>query len=100
MRDGKYQMGQGVADEEESDAPREAGETPFEIRERTFEFAVQVTELVRKKPRTLNAVEIGRQLLHSGTSIGANVEEAHGAESQRDFTHKIGIARKARESRT
>ena len=76
------------------------GETPFEIRERTFQCAVQVTELVRKLPRTLDAVEIGRQLLRSGTSLGANVEEAHGAESQRDFIHKMSIARKeARESR-
>ena len=66
---------------------RNKRETPFEIRERTFKFAVQVTELVRKMPRTLDAVEIGRQLLRSGTSIGANVEEAHGAESQRDFIH-------------
>lgn len=76
------------------------GKTPFEIRERTFQFAVRVTELVRKMPRTLDAVEIGRQLLRSGTSVGANVEEAHGAESQRDFVHKMSIARKeARESR-
>jgi four helix bundle protein len=76
------------------------GETPFEIRERTFQFAVRVTELVRKMPRTLDAVEIGCQLLRSGTSVGANVEEAHGAESQRDFVHKMSIARKeARESR-
>jgi four helix bundle protein len=76
------------------------GETPFEIRERTFQFAVRVTELVRKMPRTLDAVEIGCQLLRSGTSVGANVEEAHGAESQRDFVHKMSIARKeARETR-
>ena len=34
------------------------GETPFEIRERTSQCAVQVTELVRKLPRTLDAVEI------------------------------------------
>ena len=62
-------------------------ETPFEIRERTFQFAVRITEPVRKMPRTLDSVEIGRQLLGSGTSVGANVEEVHGAESQRDFIH-------------
>jgi four helix bundle protein len=79
---------------------REGGETPYEIRERTFHFAVRVTKLVRQMPRTLDAVEISRQLIRSGTSVGANVEEAHGAESQRDFVHKMSIARKeARESR-
>jgi four helix bundle protein len=79
---------------------KKRGETPFEIRERTFQLAVRVTELVKKMPRTLDAVEIGRQLLRSGTSVGANVEEAHGAESQRDFIHKMSIAcKEARESR-
>ena len=78
----------------------ERKDVPFEIRERTFQFAVRVTKLVRQMPRTLDAVEIGRQLIRSGTSVGANVEEAHGAESQRDFAHKMSIARKeARESR-
>jgi four helix bundle protein len=81
-------------------AREEREKTPFEIRERTFQFAVRVTKLMRQMPRTLDAVEIGRQLIRSGTSVGANVEEAHGAESQRDFVHKMSIARKeARESR-
>jgi four helix bundle protein len=75
-------------------------DVPFEIRERTFQFAVRVLKLVRRLPRALDAVEIGRQLIKSSTSVGANVEEAHGAESQRDFVHKMSIARKeARESR-
>jgi four helix bundle protein len=40
------------------------------------------------------------QLLRSGTSIGANVEEAMGASSRKDFVHKLRIAyREARESR-
>ena len=40
------------------------------------------------------------QLSKSATSVGANVEEADGAESRRDFVHKMSIARKeARESR-
>ncbi len=75
-------------------------DVPLEIRERTFQFAVRAVKLVRRLPRSLDAVEIGRQLIRSGTSVAANVEEAHGAESQRDFAHKMGIARKeARESR-
>ena len=40
------------------------------------------------------------QLIKAATSVGANVEEADGAESKRDFVHKMSIARKeARESR-
>ena len=43
---------------------------------------------------------VAYQLAKSATSIGANVEEADGAESRRDFVHKMSIARKeARESR-
>ena len=70
------------------------GQPPFEIRERTFLFAVCVIRLVKRFPRTLDAIEIGRQFLRAATSVGANVEEAHGAESQRDFIHKMSIARK------
>lgn len=73
---------------------------PFDIRERTFVFAVRVVKLAKRFPRTLDAIEIGRQLLRSATSVGANVEEAHGAESQRDFVHKMGIAcKEVRETR-
>jgi four helix bundle protein len=73
---------------------------PFEIRERTFLFAVRSVELVKRFPRTMDGKEIGRQFLRAATSVGANVEEAHGAESQRDFVHKMGIAcKEARETR-
>jgi four helix bundle protein len=73
---------------------------PFEIRRRTFRFAVCTVRTIKRFPRTLDAVEIGRQLLRAATSVGANVEEAHGAESQRDFIHKMGIAcKEARETR-
>jgi len=73
---------------------------PFEIRKRTFMFAVCVVKSVSRFPRTLDSIEIGRQLLRAATSVGANVEEAHGAESQRDFIHKMGIAcKEARETR-
>ena len=42
---------------------------------------------------------MGKQFLRAATSIGANIEEAQGAESRSDFVHKLGIARKkARES--
>jgi four helix bundle protein len=73
---------------------------PFDICERTFLFAVRSVKLVKRFPQTSDATIIGRQFLRSATSVGANVEEAHGAESQRDFVHKMGIAcKEARETR-
>ena len=75
-------------------------EKPFDIKERTFKFGVRIVRLVNTLPRTVAGIEVGRQLVRSGTSIGANVEEADGAESKKDFIHKMGIARKeARETR-
>jgi four helix bundle protein len=73
---------------------------PFDIQECTFQFGVRIIKFVDRLPRTLSATEIGRQLLKSGTSIAANMEEAKGAESRNDFIHKVGIAYKeARETR-
>lgn len=73
---------------------------PYNIREQLFEFAVNIVKLVKTFPRTLEAIEIGRQLLNSGTSVGANYEEADGAQSRRDFVAKASISRKeAMESR-
>jgi len=75
------------------------GKAPRNIQERTFEFGVRIVKLVDRLPRTLSATEIGRQVLRSGTSVGANMEEAKGAETKRDFIHKTGIAYKeARET--
>ncbi len=74
--------------------------SPTDIQKRTFDFAVRIVKLMDKLPRTLAAVEIGKQLLRSGTSVGANVQEADAAESRSDFIHKMSIALKeARESR-
>jgi len=75
-------------------------EKPFDIKERMFEFGVRIVRLVNALPRTVAGAKVGDQLVKSGTSIGANVEEADGAESKRDFIHKMSIARKeARETR-
>ncbi len=74
--------------------------TNIDIQGRTFNFGVRIIKLVDKLPRTLSATELGRQLLRSGTSIAANMEEANGAESKSDFIHKVSIAYKeARETR-
>ncbi len=76
------------------------GGQKFDIQERTFKFAVRVVKLVNRLPRTTAGFEIGKQVVRSATSIGANVEEADAAESKRDFIHKMSIAHKeTRETR-
>lgn len=59
----------------------------------TFEFALKVirySSLLENEKRFV----LARQLLKSGTSIGANVREAQNAESKADFIHKLKIAAK------
>jgi len=73
---------------------------PKDIQERTFRFGIRIVKLVNRLLRDVGSVEVARQLVRSGTSVGANVQEADGAESHSDFIHKIKIARKeAQESR-
>ena len=75
-------------------------DVPYDIRERTFQFAVRVIRAVRCLPQDAATRVVAHQLVKSATSVGANVEEADGAESTRDFIHKTSISRKeARESR-
>ena len=62
-------------------------------------YALRVTRLYRALERDGVGRVVGRQLLRSGTSIGANVHEAQGAQSKADFIAKMSIAHKeARES--
>jgi four helix bundle protein len=59
----------------------------------TFKFALDIVdycELLEKKRKYV----LARQLLKSGTSIGANTREAQNAESKADFIHKFKIAAK------
>ncbi len=68
--------------------------------ERTFKFGVRIVKMVRRLPRDVAGYEIGRQVLRSGTSVGANIEEADAAESTEDFLHKLKVALKeAQETR-
>ena len=71
-----------------------------DIRNRTFEFAKNVVRLCDELMQSRGAPPVlAKQLLRSGTSVGANLREAQSAESTRDFIHKLQIALKeARES--
>ncbi len=61
---------------------------------RLLSFTVKIIKLVNALPKTEAGKHIGGQLLHSGTSPGANYEEACGAESRADFVHKLSIVLK------
>jgi len=68
------------------------------IQEKTFEFALIIIEIY-KKMIGQNEYVLSKQLLRSGTSIGANVEEAIAGISKKDFTAKMSISSKeARET--
>ena len=62
--------------------------------ERSLEFAVSILNLVDDLPQGPKGLIVGRQLLRSGTSIGANLHEAGQSLTEADFAHKCGIARK------
>lgn len=73
----------------------------FDICQRTFEFSVRIVNLCRfLNKQGYEIRDLSRQLIRSGTSIGANVEEAQAAQSTADFISKLKIALKeARETR-
>lgn len=69
------------------------------IQDKTYKFALRVIKVSKEMIKN-NENILSKQLLRSGTSIGANVQEANGAQSRRDFEAKMFIAYKeARECR-
>src|SRR3954447_11369760 len=65
-----------------------------DLERRTKQFALQVIKFVSSLPRTRDADVLGRQLLRSATSIGANYREANRGVSRADFANKIGTVQK------
>ncbi len=73
---------------------------PYDLGDRFLDFADRVVSVVEALPDTRVGRRIADQLLRSGTSPLGNYEEACGAESQRDFVHKLRVCLKeVRESR-
>ena len=69
------------------------------ILEKSFDFALKIIELYKLLVEE-NEYVISKQILKSGTSIGANAEEATAAQTKKDFTTKMAIASKeARETK-
>lgn len=59
----------------------------------TFEFALEIIKYSEKLDQQKKYI-IAKQIIRSGTSIGANTKEAQNAESKKDFIHKLKIALK------
>ena len=71
----------------------------YDLEERTFVFAKNVIEYIRNLPKGIIYAEIGKQLVRSSGSVGANYIEANESLSKKDFLMRIKICRKeAKES--
>ncbi|NOU58812.1 four helix bundle protein [Marinifilum caeruleilacunae] len=64
------------------------------LQQKSFDFAVRIVNLCRYLNEEKKEYTLSKQLLRSGTSIGANVEEAIGGQSEKDFFAKLTIAYK------
>ena len=65
-----------------------------DIADRLLDFAARIVKLADALPKSGAGKYICGQVVRSGTSAGANYEEARGAESHADFVHKLGISLK------
>lgn len=73
---------------------------PYDLEERTFQFAKAIRAFVKRLPRTISNIEDVRQLVRASGSVGANYIEANESLGRKDFRCRIRIARKeSKESR-
>lgn len=63
------------------------------IKTKSFSFSIRIVNLY-KTLVSRNEYVMSKQILRSGTSIGANIREAKNAESKLDFIHKLGVSQK------
>jgi four helix bundle protein len=64
------------------------------VKHKSFQFAIRVVNLFKLLSGERKEFVLSKQLLRSGTSVGANVREALNAQSPADFIHKLSIAQK------
>lgn len=64
------------------------------IKTQSFDFAVEIVSMYKELVEYKKEFVLSKQLLRSGTSIGAMVRESEHAESKADFIHKLSIAQK------
>ena len=63
---------------------------PFELRERTKLFGLRIVKMFVALPKSDEARVLGKQVLRSGTSVGANYREAYRSRSKAEFISKVG----------
>jgi len=69
------------------------------VQEKSFAFAIRIVNLYKYLCEEKKEYVLSKQVLRCGTSVGANIEEALGGQSDKDFTAKLSIAYKeARET--
>lgn len=68
--------------------------TVKDFNERTFEFSLRIIKLFQALPKTEINLILGKQLLRSATSIGANYREANESRTKKDFIHNAIICKK------
>ena len=64
------------------------------IKDKSYQFAIKIVRFYKHLVENKREFIIAKQVVRSGTSIGAMVEEANQAESKADFIHKLSIANK------
>ncbi|NLN26321.1 MAG: four helix bundle protein [Bacteroidetes bacterium] len=64
------------------------------IKNKSFAFAVRIVKLYQFLCNQKKEYVLSKQLLRSGTSVGAMIREAEHAETKKDFIHKMGLAQK------
>ena len=64
------------------------------LKTKSYNFALRTVKLFRYLSEEKREFVLSKQILRSGTSIGANIEEAYQGESKMDFVHKLAIANK------
>jgi len=64
------------------------------VAQKSFQFAIRIIKLYMYLKNQKQEFILAKQLVRSGTSIGANTEEAVAAQSKADFVHKLHIALK------
>ena len=69
-------------------------ERAAQLEERLIAYAVRIVKLTEKFPRSYAGKHFGHQLLHSGTAPALLYGEARGAESNKDFRHKVSVGLK------
>jgi four helix bundle protein len=69
------------------------------VQQKSFAFAIRIVNLYKYLVTEKKEFILSKQLMRSGTSIGANIEESIGGQSNKDFIHKLSISYKeARET--